>query len=160
MQGPVCEKWISHRLRKTFATLHHESGVSPRTLQKWLGHKSLETTVRYLGIADARGERMREQVNKSFKSLGVRTIQSSSAYLQPGQLIIEVVSDVGVVSPQSVEGRSRLRHRVPQGRATQLMGSRFARLEDRITPVSFNNVVLDCPPEDMVREQVRVDYPC
>lgn len=67
---PVCEKWILHRFRKTFATLHHEAGVSVRTLQYWLGHKSLETTVRYLGIADARSVRTREQVNKSFKSLG------------------------------------------------------------------------------------------
>ena len=66
---PVCEKWTLHRFRKTFATLHHEAGVSPRTLQKWLGHKSLETTLRYLGIADARSERTREQVNKSFKGI-------------------------------------------------------------------------------------------
>lgn len=66
---PVCKKWTLHRFRKTFATLHHEAGVSPRTLQKWLGHKSLETTLRYLGIADARSERTREQVNKSFKGV-------------------------------------------------------------------------------------------
>ena len=66
---PVCKKWILHRFRKTFATLHHEAGVSLRTLQNWLGHKSLETTIRYLGIAEARSERTREQVNKSFKVL-------------------------------------------------------------------------------------------
>ena len=69
---PVCKKWILHRFRKSFATLHHEAGVSPRTLQKWLGHKSLETTIRYLGIADARSVRTRSQVNRSFEGLSVK----------------------------------------------------------------------------------------
>jgi integrase/recombinase XerD len=43
---PVCEHWILHRIRKTFATLHHANGVSARTIQSWLGHESLETTLR------------------------------------------------------------------------------------------------------------------
>jgi integrase len=35
----------SHGLRHTFATLALESGISPRTVQSWLGHKSLATTL-------------------------------------------------------------------------------------------------------------------
>ena len=38
-------KWELHKFRKTFATMHHEGGISARTLQKWLGHNSLETTL-------------------------------------------------------------------------------------------------------------------
>jgi site-specific recombinase XerD len=62
----VCSKWELHKFRKTFATVHHESGVSARTLQAWLGHSDLETTLPYLKVADMRSERTREQVNHSF----------------------------------------------------------------------------------------------
>ncbi len=63
---PVCKHWELHRFRKTFATLHHEGGVSARTLQEWLGHSSLETTLRYLQVADLRSAKTRLQVNGSF----------------------------------------------------------------------------------------------
>jgi integrase/recombinase XerD len=62
-------KWELHKLRKSFATMHHEAGVSARTLQKWLGHSSLETTLAYLEAADVRSERTRTQVNSSFAVL-------------------------------------------------------------------------------------------
>ena len=41
---PVCEKHYLHRLRKTCATFWHEKHIPIRTIQYWLGHKSLETT--------------------------------------------------------------------------------------------------------------------
>ena len=65
-EHPVCDKWELHKFRRTFATIHHESGVSARTLQAWLGHSSLETTLAYLQIADLRSERTRTQVNHRF----------------------------------------------------------------------------------------------
>jgi integrase len=58
-----------HKFRKSFASWHHEAGVSARTLQKWLGHSSLETTLQYLEAADIRSVRTREQVNNSFAVL-------------------------------------------------------------------------------------------
>jgi integrase len=35
------QEWDLHRWRKTGATRHHESGVSVRKIQSWLGHESL-----------------------------------------------------------------------------------------------------------------------
>jgi integrase len=49
----VCENFYLHRFRKTCATRWSEAGVPVRTIQHWLGHKSLETTQKYLGITDS-----------------------------------------------------------------------------------------------------------
>jgi integrase len=48
-----CSEHYLHRLRKTRATFWHNKGVSLRTIQVYLGHKSLTTTQKYLGIQDA-----------------------------------------------------------------------------------------------------------
>lgn len=40
----------AHQLRHAFATRMHRKGIPVRTIQALLGHKSLETTMRYLGI--------------------------------------------------------------------------------------------------------------
>jgi integrase len=55
-----------HQWRKTYATLQHRNGVDARTIQKRLGHSSLETTLAYLEAEDARSERTREKVNGTF----------------------------------------------------------------------------------------------
>lgn len=47
---PVCEHIFLHRLRKTCASNWERAGVPIRTIQYMLGHKSLETTMKYLGI--------------------------------------------------------------------------------------------------------------
>lgn len=53
----VMDRWMpvaltvhAHQLRHAFATRMHRKGVPVRTIQALLGHKSLETTMRYLGI--------------------------------------------------------------------------------------------------------------
>jgi len=58
---PVCEHIYLHRFRKTCATNWMNAGISMRSIQKWLGHKSLEVTQTYLGAGDAGS--MREEVN-------------------------------------------------------------------------------------------------
>jgi integrase/recombinase XerD len=63
---PVCSRWSLHKFRRTFASWHHDSGISARTLQAWLGHSSLDTTLRYLKVADLRSERIRSQVDRTF----------------------------------------------------------------------------------------------
>lgn len=49
---PVCHHHYLHRLRKTCASNWEASGVPVRTIQFMLGHKSLETTQKYLGITN------------------------------------------------------------------------------------------------------------
>jgi integrase len=66
---PVCRRWSLHKFRRTFATMHHDSGVSARTLQAWLGHSNLETTLRYLKVEDMRSERIRSQVDKTLATV-------------------------------------------------------------------------------------------
>ena len=56
-----CDKHYLHRLRKTCATFWHTQGISLRTIQYYLGHKSLATTQRYLGIQDA--SEIQRQIN-------------------------------------------------------------------------------------------------
>lgn len=67
--SPTCSRFILHRFRKTFATMHHEAGVSARTIQRWLRHSSLDTTLRYLAGGDDKSERTRAQVNSTFAGL-------------------------------------------------------------------------------------------
>jgi site-specific recombinase XerD len=54
-----------HRWRKTFATLLHESRVSVRKIQSYLGHTKLDVTLIYLGVSDAADEASQEQINNS-----------------------------------------------------------------------------------------------
>jgi integrase/recombinase XerD len=61
--APVCEKWILHKFRKNFATDREAQGAKPRKIQRWLGHSSLETTLRYLAITDDTTDEVRNIVN-------------------------------------------------------------------------------------------------
>jgi integrase/recombinase XerD len=60
----VCEKFYLHRLRKTCATRWSNNGVSVRTIQAWLGHKSLETTQLYLGVQNS--DKLQPNVDRAF----------------------------------------------------------------------------------------------
>jgi integrase len=55
--------WL-HKFRATFATMHLAAGVDLRTVQAWLGHTNLESTIRYL--KPARAEAVRDKVNATF----------------------------------------------------------------------------------------------
>jgi len=56
-------KVFLHKFRVTFACNHHLNGVPARTIQAWLGHSDLETTLDYLAAEDIQDERIRELVN-------------------------------------------------------------------------------------------------
>ena len=55
--------WL-HKFRATFATRCLWAGVDLRTVQQWLGHSAMESTMRYL--KPARNEAVREKVNQIF----------------------------------------------------------------------------------------------
>jgi integrase/recombinase XerD len=53
-----------HKFRATFCTRHLWAGVDLRTVQHWMGHKDIESTMRYL--RPNRGEAVRAKVNHTF----------------------------------------------------------------------------------------------
>lgn len=71
--NPVCRGWGLHKFRRTFATMHSEASVSAPTIQRWLGHADLSTTLRYLAVADMRSDRTRAQVNSSFAAMAIES---------------------------------------------------------------------------------------
>lgn len=58
------EGFYLHKFRSTFATRHLQNGVDIRTVQAWMGHDDLASTMRYL--RPARGEQVRDKVNSTF----------------------------------------------------------------------------------------------
>jgi integrase/recombinase XerD len=58
------ERYWLHKFRATFVTRHLAAGVDLRTVQAWLGHTNLESTIRYLKPAGH--ETVREKVNATF----------------------------------------------------------------------------------------------
>jgi len=62
----TCEHFYLHRFRKTAATGWHHAHVPPRTIQAWLGHKSLEVTMQYLGVDTP--ESQHANINAAFAS--------------------------------------------------------------------------------------------
>ena len=59
-----CEHWFLHKFRATFATWSLWAGVDLRTVQQWLGHSDMESTMRYL--KPSRSQQTREKVNEIF----------------------------------------------------------------------------------------------
>jgi integrase/recombinase XerD len=47
-KGPYCMNFFLHKFRHTFATGHLRSGVDIRTVQSWLGHRDIKSTMVYL----------------------------------------------------------------------------------------------------------------
>lgn len=72
--GPHCGKWFLHKFRHTFATASLENGHSIRTVQEWLGHSDLESTMAYLKYV--RREDVHQMVDASqFAGLAAPSIQ-------------------------------------------------------------------------------------
>ncbi|MGD1025157.1 MAG: site-specific integrase [Candidatus Sulfotelmatobacter sp.] len=55
--------WL-HKFRATFATRGLGAGVDPRTVQQWLGHSDMESTLRYL--KPSRSQKVRDKFNAIF----------------------------------------------------------------------------------------------
>jgi integrase len=46
--GPYCQRFYLHKFRHTFATEHLRHGIDVRTLQSWMGHRDIHSTMVYL----------------------------------------------------------------------------------------------------------------
>jgi integrase/recombinase XerD len=46
--GPYCGRWFLHKFRHTYATRHLQDGIDIRTLQQWMGHRDIGSTMVYL----------------------------------------------------------------------------------------------------------------
>lgn len=96
----ICSRWGLHKFRKTFATMHCEAGVPVTTIQRWLGHSDLATTLRYLAIADLRSEKTRQQVNATFAGLGVgRQPENGPLTDSVGAAVVSLPAATSVESP-------------------------------------------------------------
>jgi integrase len=62
--GPHCTGWFLHKFRATYATNQLRAGTDIRTLQVWMGHKDLASTMRYLKAGH--GKDLLEKVNAAF----------------------------------------------------------------------------------------------
>jgi integrase/recombinase XerD len=47
-EGPHCQHFFLHKFRHTFATEHLRHGIDIRTLQGWMGHRDIKSTMVYL----------------------------------------------------------------------------------------------------------------
>ena len=60
------EHFRLHKFRATFATWHLWAGIDLRTVQHWLGHSDLESTMRYL--KPSRSADIQQRVNDTFSA--------------------------------------------------------------------------------------------
>jgi integrase/recombinase XerD len=52
--GPYCTRFFLHKFRHTYATRHLQDGIDIRTLQQWMGHRDIASTMVYLkGVRNA-----------------------------------------------------------------------------------------------------------
>ena len=47
-EGAYCKRWFLHKFRHTYATRHLQDGIDIRTLQQWMGHRDIASTMVYL----------------------------------------------------------------------------------------------------------------
>jgi site-specific recombinase XerD len=55
-------------MRKTFASTLHHKGLPAQTLQRYLRHSELSTTLAY--IADQLDDQVRDTINSTFRGFG------------------------------------------------------------------------------------------
>jgi integrase/recombinase XerD len=61
-EGPYCSRWFLHKFRHTYATRHLQDGIDIRTLQQWMGHRDIGSTMVYL--KGVRNRDIQARINK------------------------------------------------------------------------------------------------
>jgi integrase len=66
LQKNECEHWYTHKFRATFATTLLRAGVDLASVQYQMGHKDLESTMRYLAPIEAKSKVMQAKINAAW----------------------------------------------------------------------------------------------
>ena len=66
LQKNECERWYTHKFRATFATTLLRAGVDVASVQYQMGHKDLESTMRYLAPIEAKSKVMQAKINAAW----------------------------------------------------------------------------------------------
>jgi integrase len=61
-EGPYCGRWFLHKFRHTYATRNLQDGIDIRTLQTWMGHRDIASTMVYL--KGVRNKDIQARINK------------------------------------------------------------------------------------------------
>ena len=61
-KGAFCSRWFLHKFRHTYATRHLQDGIDIRTLQQWMGHRDIASTMVYL--KGVRNRDIQARINK------------------------------------------------------------------------------------------------
>lgn len=61
-EGEYCGRWFLHKFRHTYATRHLQDGIDIRTLQTWMGHRDIASTMVYL--KGVRNRDIQARINK------------------------------------------------------------------------------------------------
>jgi integrase/recombinase XerD len=61
-EGAYCGRWFLHKFRHTYATRHLQDGIDIRTLQQWMGHRDIASTMVYL--KGVRNSDVQARINK------------------------------------------------------------------------------------------------
>jgi integrase len=61
-EGPYCSRWFLHKFRHTYATRSLQDGIDIRTLQQWMGHRDIASTMVYL--KGVRNRDIQARINK------------------------------------------------------------------------------------------------
>jgi integrase/recombinase XerD len=61
-EGEFCTRWFLHKFRHTYATRHLQDGIDIRTLQQWMGHRAIASTMVYL--KGLRNKDVQARINK------------------------------------------------------------------------------------------------
>jgi integrase/recombinase XerD len=61
-KGPYCSRWFLHKFRHTYATRNLQDGIDIRTLQQWMGHRDIASTMVYL--KGVRNSDIQARINK------------------------------------------------------------------------------------------------
>ncbi len=66
LQKNECKHWYTHKFRSTFATTLLRAGVDLASVQYQMGHKDLESTMRYLAPIEAKSKVMQAKINAAW----------------------------------------------------------------------------------------------